>query len=72
MTLLPYLAAADLSKEEQQFVRPIAEPTPSREISLVYSKSQLKKGLLKELAAIIKSVIPEKLQHEKEQVVKPM
>ncbi|MCH8554485.1 MAG: hydrogen peroxide-inducible genes activator [Schleiferiaceae bacterium] len=72
MTLLPYLAAADLSKEEQQFVRPIADPTPSREISLVYSKSQLKKGLLKELAAIIKSVIPEKLQHEKEQVLKPM
>jgi LysR family hydrogen peroxide-inducible transcriptional activator len=72
MTLLPYLYAIDMSAEEQSFIKPIADPKPTREISLVYTRAELKIKVIEELARIIKSSVPEKLLTESAQVLSPV
>jgi len=72
MTLLPYLYALDLAAEEQAFVKPIADPKPTREISLVYTRAELKIKVIEELAQIIKNSVPEKLLDESDQVLSPV
>ncbi|PTM02803.1 MAG: DNA-binding transcriptional regulator OxyR [Bacteroidetes bacterium] len=72
MTLLPYLYAIDMSTEEQSFIKPIADPKPTREISLVYTRAELKIKVIEELARIIKSSVPEKLLTESAQVLSPV
>lgn len=72
MTLVPYLYAIDLAKEEQVNVKPIADPKPTREISLVYSRAELKIKVIEEIGRIIQSSIPEKLLNTSEQVLSPV
>jgi len=72
MTLVPYLYALDLPKEEQAQVKPIADPKPTREISLVYSRAELKIKVIEELGRMIKSSVPEKLLSSSDQVLSPV
>lgn len=71
MTLIPYLTGADLQKEDQRFLRPISEPQPTREVSLVYTKAQLKTQLIKQLGAIIQEAVPKRLLKKDENVISP-
>lgn len=71
MTLLPYLTALDLPDNLQPFVKPIADPRPTREISMVYSRTQLKIGVIEKISAAIIAGIPQKLVEEKHNVVAP-
>lgn len=58
-TLLPYLATTYLTEDEKQsWIRPFAVPTPKREISLVYSRTDWKQGALQSLAYHIVSNLP--------------
>lgn len=72
MTLIPYLHAIDLSKEEQKLVKPIAEPQPTREISIVYSRAELKIKVIEALSKIIINSVPEKLLKEKNKILSPV
>jgi len=71
MTLLPYLHAIDLPAEDQKFVKPIAEPKPTREISLVYTRAELKIKVIEKLIELITKNVPPKLLEEKEQILSP-
>lgn len=70
MTLVPYLHALDIPEVDQKYVIPIADPTPSREISIVHTRAELKIKVIEELHKIIVASIPEKLMEEME-VVSP-
>lgn len=72
MTLIPYLHALDLGEEETKMVKPIADPQPTREISLVYSRAELKIKVIDALAKIVKQVVPEKLLKEKHKILSPV
>lgn len=72
MTLIPYLHAIDLAEEDQKFVKPIADPKPSREVSIVFTRAELKIKVIEELQKIILNNIPEKLASEQEKVVSPL
>lgn len=72
MTLVPYLHALDLSEEDQKFVKPIADPKPTREISIIHTRAELKIKVIEELHKIIVASIPEKLVTEKEEVISPI
>ena len=61
MTLVPYLTALDLNEADRANIKPIEHPQPTREISLVYSRSQLKISIIEILEKEIKSLIPKKL-----------
>lgn len=72
MTLIPYLLALDLPEEDQKYVKPIADPRPMREVSIVYTRAELKIKVIEELHKIILNNIPEKLATESEDVVSPL
>jgi len=72
ITLIPYLHALDLPEADQKSAKPIAEPKPTREISLVYSRAELKIRVIEELNKIILKSVPEKLTSEKNEVVSPL
>jgi len=71
MTLLPYLTAIDLPEKYKPFVKPVAEPTPSREVSLIYSRTQLKLEWINALGDMIAEALPAKVLEKPEQVVSP-
>lgn len=71
MTLLPYLTAIDLPEKYKSHIKPIAEPTPSREVSLLHSRTQLKMEWINALGTLIKKHLPEKVLSKPEQLIAP-
>ena len=61
MTLLPYLTAAALPREDHKWIKPLGEPRPVREISLVYPASMTRSTLANLLVSVIRASVPEKL-----------
>lgn len=57
MTLLPYLHALDISSKKNKNLRYFKNPSPAREISMIYSKSELKMQITNALYDIISGVI---------------
>ncbi|MDB3997976.1 hydrogen peroxide-inducible genes activator [Flavobacteriaceae bacterium] len=57
MTLLPYLQTRNLSPKNKENLRPFESPEPAREISLIYSKSQLKLPVIESLAVTIEGIM---------------
>lgn len=55
----------------RSFIKPIAEPTPSREISILHSRTQLKLEWIQALETLIVGHLPEKVLQVPEKVVKP-
>lgn len=72
MTLIPYLHALDLAQEDQKYIKPIADPRPSREVSIIYTRAELKIKIISEISKIIQQSIPEKLLSEKNEVISPL
>jgi len=64
-TLLPRLATYKLPATSRALVRQIAAPVPSREVSLVVRRLNLKKPVLDALKAEILSAVPAELSREK-------
>jgi LysR family hydrogen peroxide-inducible transcriptional activator len=71
MTLLPYLTAIDLDEKYKPSVKPIATPTPGREISLLYARTQLKVEWIEAMGELIKAHLPQKVLSKPEQIVSP-
>lgn len=62
-TLLPELAVNSLSKEElSTHIRKFKKPVPTREVSLVYSRSFLKVGIVNALEETIIKQLPKKIK----------
>lgn len=61
MTLIPYLTALDMNEADKKHLKPIEHPQPSREISIIHSKAQLKLSIVDLLINEIKARIPKKL-----------
>lgn len=70
MTLLPYLAIRYMKDEAKlKLVREFKAPVPKREIGIVYSKTFIKKNLLKALKEKIISSVPKELKDKKEGLI---
>ena len=73
MTLLPFLNTLDISKEEQkQYLRYFNEPSPAREVSLLYKKSELKMQIIDALYDIIAGVIRGAIAFQDIKVISPL
>lgn len=65
-TMLPELAADNLSKKEQSInLKYFAEPIPTREVSLIHSKRFIKKKVIEALEIEIKSCLPKGYSNKK-------
>lgn len=70
ITLLPYLSVKFMKDDSQlNLVREFNSPIPKREIGLVYSKSFIKKHLVKALQQEILVSIPKELKNKKEGLI---
>lgn len=64
-TLLPQLATTSLQRHSKAKLKPFAKPVPSREVSLVYRRTQYKIPVLNALIAEITKCLPKDLPREK-------
>lgn len=73
MTLLPYLHTLDIPKEEQKkYLRYFNEPSPAREVSLLYRKSELKMQIIDSLYDIIAGVIRGAIAFQNVKIISPL
>ena len=73
MTLLPSMQAEDLPNEFQKNIRYFKDPAPTREVSLVFHHSNLRKSFEENLSKTIQSVLRGKIFLEKtESVTSPL
>ena len=71
MTLLPYLQTRNLTQKNANNLRSFESPEPAREISLIYSKSQLKLPVIESLATTIESIMRGAIKFENVKVITP-
>lgn len=72
MTLLPYLNGLDISEKYKSALKPIAEPTPARQISMIHSRTQLKLEWIEALGKVIVRHLPKKVLESPGQIISPL
>ena len=71
MTLLPYLHTLDLSEKQQVDLRHFKKPHPSREVSIIYSTSELKLQIINALHDTISGVIRGAIAFQDVEIISP-
>lgn len=72
MTLLPYLHTLDIREKEKSNLRMFTEPVPAREVSLIYTKSELKKQIIDALHSTIAGVIKGAIAFQNIKIISPL
>ncbi len=72
MTLLPYLNTLDVSEKQINHLRYFNDPSPAREVSLIYKKSELKMQIINALYDIISGVIRGAITFQDIKVISPL
>ena len=72
MTIIPYLHSNNLSPKNLENIIPFEEPSPAREISMIYSKSQLKLPVINALTTTISSVIRGQIKYNDIKIMSPI
>lgn len=72
MTLLPYLHTLDLSEEEKKNLHYFEEPSPAREISLLYHSNELKISIIDALYNVISGVIRGAITFDNLNIIDPI
>lgn len=71
MTLLPYLHTLDISVAQTKNLKFFKEPSPAREVSLIYSKSELKLQIINALHESISDVIRGAIAFQDVKIISP-
>jgi LysR family hydrogen peroxide-inducible transcriptional activator len=72
MTLLPYLHTMDLNDKLKENLHYFNEPTPAREVSIIYPKSELKMQIIDALHDIISGIIRGAIAFENVKIISPL
>lgn len=72
MTLLPYLHTLDIKEKEEKNLHYFNEPSPAREVSLIYNKSELKMHIISAMHATISAVIKGAIAFQNVQIISPL
>ncbi len=72
MTLLPYLNTLDISEKQKSQLRYFNEPSPAREVSLLFRKSELKMQIVNAMFDIISGVIRGAIAFQDIKVISPL
>lgn len=72
MTLIPFLNTLDLKKDEQSNLRFFEKPSPAREVSLIYHKSELKIQIIEALQNVISGVVRGAITFQDVQIISPL
>ena len=72
MTLLPYLHTLDMEGKSKAKLRHFKEPRPSREVSLIYSKKELKLHIIDALRSTIAGVVKGAITFQNVDITSPL
>ena len=71
MTLLPYLQTQNLSNDNKENLRHFESPEPAREISIIFTKSQLKLPVIEVLSESIEGIIRGAIKFDNIRLITP-
>ncbi|MFX0556650.1 LysR substrate-binding domain-containing protein [Maribacter sp. CXY002] len=72
MTLLPFLNTLELDKEKKENLKYFKDPSPAREVSLIYHKSELKIQITEALRDVISGVIRGAIAFQDVKIISPI
>ncbi len=72
MTLLPYLHTLDIKENERHNLHNFNEPSPAREVSIIYHKSELKMQITEALQDIISGIIRGAIAFQDVKIISPL
>lgn len=72
MTLLPYLNTLALDERKKENLKHFQTPSPAREISLIYHKSELKIQIIESLKEVISSVVRGAIAFQDVKIISPL
>ncbi|WP_428224926.1 LysR substrate-binding domain-containing protein [Flavobacterium sp.] len=72
VTLLPYLHTMELADKEKSKLRHFKDPKPSREVSLLFPKNELKKHIIDALQATIQGVVRGAIAFQNVDIISPL
>lgn len=72
MTLLPYLHTLEMQEVEKKNLKMFTEPSPAREVSLIYNKSELKMQIIEALHSTIAGVIKGAITFQNVKIISPL
>ncbi len=72
MTLLPYLHTMDIKESEKINLHYFNEPSPAREVSLIFNKSELKMHIIEALQSTIAGVVKGAITFQNVQIISPL
>jgi LysR family hydrogen peroxide-inducible transcriptional activator len=72
MTLLPYLHTLDINDKEKENLHYFSEPSPAREVSIIYHKSELKMQIIEALQDVISGIIRGAIAFQNVKIVSPL
>ncbi|MBT8267521.1 MAG: LysR family transcriptional regulator [Bacteroidia bacterium] len=72
MTLLPYLHTLDISEKEKSNLHHFNEPSPAREVSIIYHNSELKMQIIEALQSVISGIIRGAIAFQNVEIVSPI
>jgi LysR family hydrogen peroxide-inducible transcriptional activator len=72
MTLLPYLHTLDLNEKAKENLHYFNEPSPAREVSIIYHKSELKMQIIEAIHGIISGIIRGAIAFQNVDIISPL
>ncbi len=72
MTLLPYLHTLDIKEQEKENLHYFNEPSPAREVSLIYHKSELKMQIIEALQDVISGLVRGAIAFQDVKIISPL
>ncbi|OEK07518.1 transcriptional regulator [Flavivirga aquatica] len=72
MTLLPYLHTLELNEREKENLHPFNAPSPAREVSIIYHKSELKMQIVEALQDVISGIIRGAITFQNVKIISPL
>ena len=72
MTLLPYLNTLELDTQKSKNLRHFNEPSPAREVSLIYHKNELKIQIINALREVISGVVRGAITFQDVKIISPL
>jgi len=72
MTLLPYLHTLDLNDKAKNNLHYFNEPSPAREVSIIYHKSELKIQIIEAMQTVISGIIRGAIAFQNVKIISPL
>ena len=70
--MIPYLHTLDIKESEKDQLRYFEEPSPAREVSIIYSKNELKMQIVEAIQSVISGIIRGAIAFQNVQIVSPL